>query len=320
MSEEKIRFTNKIKTPFTWVENDLIRSKSLSAEELGLYIILRSFGENIYPSIDYLTGLTRIGKKKLYFDLKQLINAKLLLRKQTKKGKVFSSVEYRILSLNDNYEEIYKEFIGEEPLNPQSIDNTQSRSCGHLRHAQIRRALNDHHNKNKIKDKEESVKEKESHTRSNNTNISKGVCEDEISKIKKTNIFQNTDTAVIENLLKKSGKEAVIAAEYIEKTFSGQTVRNPAGLLIRTLERGTYSELPQGNNINGLKADIEMLNEKYKGFLVFKGEKIREILNIGGRITFYTDNCLREIVYTPAKSYNEFESYLKNKQEANNTS
>ncbi|MCL4321997.1 MAG: hypothetical protein M1478_04530 [Deltaproteobacteria bacterium] len=311
----QIKFTNKIKTPFTWVENDLIRSKSLSAEELGLYIILRSFGENIYPSVDYLVDLTKIGKKKLYFDLNQLIAAKLLLRKQTKKGKVFSSVEYRILSLNDNYEEIYKEFIGEEPLNPQTLDNSQSRSCGHLRHAQIRHALNDHHNKNNVKDKEESLKEKEPHTQKEEV-----VCEDEISKIKKTKIFQNSDPGQIRNLIKNNGKKAVIAAEYIEKAFSGQTIRNPVGLLIRTLERGSYSEFPHGNNINGFKADLQGLNEKYKGFLVFKGERIKEILNIGGRIAFYTDNCLREIVYTPAKSHNEFESYLKNKQEANNTS
>ena len=312
MSEQKIRFTNKIKTPFTWVENDIIRSKSLSAEEIGLYVILRSFGESIYPSVDYLVDLSRMGKKKLYACLKQLINAKLLIRKQTKNGKIFSNVEYRILSFTDDYEEIYKEFIGEGLEKPQITVNTQSRSCGHLRHAQIRHALNDHTH---IIEEKELFKEKEPHTKKE-----KAVCEDKIKKIKSTKTFQSSDTGLIENIVKKKGKEAVIAAEYLDKAFSGQAVRNPAGLLISTLQKGLYCELQSGSGINGIKEDIERLNERYKGFAVFTGERIKEILNIGGQIAFHTDNCLREVVLTPAKSYEEFENYLNKQVAINNIS
>ena len=146
------------------------------------------------------------------------------------------------------------------------------------------------------------------------------MCEAEVEKIKNTKTFQNTEPATIKNLVKKNGKEAVMAALYINKTFSGQVIRNPLGLLIKTLERGLYTEFLQENNINSnIKADVERLDERYKGFSVFEGERIKEILNIGGKIAFYTDNFLREIIHTSARSYNEFESYLK-KQEVNNTS
>jgi hypothetical protein len=308
MSEQKIKFTNKIKTPFTWVENDLIRSKSLSAEEIGLYVILRSFGEYIYPSADYLSDLARMGKKKLYKTIKALINAKLLIRKQTKKSnnKVFSNIEYIILSPNDNYEEIYKKFTGKEPKNLQTLDDSQSEPCGHLRHALTRHALNDRYNKNNRIDKEESLYEKESHTKEKK----KGVCENEIQKIQKLKTFQNSETGLIKNLINKNGKEAIIAAEYIEKVFSGRAVRNPPGLLISTLKRGTYSELPP-EKVNNLNSEMGKINAEYKGFIVFRNEKIKEILNIGGKIAFYTDNCLRELKYTPAKSYEEFKIILK---------
>ena len=314
MSEQEIKFTNKIKTPFTWVENEIVRSKSLSAEEIGLYVILRSFGESIYPSVDYLANLTRMKKKKLYACLKTLINSKLLIRKQTKKGKVFSNVEYRILSFADNYEEIYKEFVEKEPKKkPQTPVNAVSRERGVLRHAQIRHALKRH---TLYIEEKESLNEKESHTKEEDE---KAVCENEIEKIKKTKTFQNSDTAIIEKIIKKNGKETVIAAEYIEKVFSGQAVRNPPGLLISTLKRGTYSELPP-EKVNNLNFEIDRINAEYKGFIVFRNEKIKEILNIGGRVAFNTDNCLREMVNTPAKTYNEFEKYLRKKQEANNTS
>ena len=138
----------------------------------------------------------------------------------------------------------------------------------------------------------------------------KAVCEGEIEKIKKTKTFQNFDTAIIQNIIEKNGKEAVIAAEYIEKVFSGQAIRNPAGLLIKTLERGLYTELPP-EKINNLNFEIDRINADYKGFIVFRNEKIKEILNIGGRITFYTDNCLRELIHTPAKNAEEFKNYLK---------
>jgi hypothetical protein len=70
MSEEKITFENKITAPFTWVENDLLRSKSLSLEAIGLYMILRSFGGTSYPPlIEYLCSLgkRRITKRKNFF-------------------------------------------------------------------------------------------------------------------------------------------------------------------------------------------------------------------------------------------------------------
>ena len=161
---------------------------------------------------------------------------------------------------------------------------------------------------------------RESVLRESHTQKEESVCDDEIKKIKSTKTFQNSDTGVIENIVKKKGKEAVIAAEYIEKAFSNQAVRNPAGLLISTLQKGLYCELAAGSGINGIKADIERLNERYKGFAVFKGESIKEILNIGGQIAFHTDNCLREIVLTTAKSYEEFENYLNKREAINNTS
>lgn len=303
MNKQEIKFTNRIKTPFTWVENDIIRSKSLSAEEIGLYVILRSFGESLYPSMDYLAALTKMKKKKLYACLKTLIISKLLIRKQTKKGKIFSKVEYRILSFTDNYEEIYKEFIGKEPKNHINPRQYLIPERGVLRHAQIRHALNDH---TLYIEEKELLKEKEPHTQKEKENV----CEIENEKIKKLKLFQNSDKELIEKIIKKNGKEAVIAAEYIEKKFSGQTVKNPLGLLIRTLERGIYSELlPE--RINNLNAEIDRLNAKYKGFKVYRNEKIKEFLNIGGRVAFNTDNCLRKIVYTPTKSYEEFKKYLQ---------
>jgi hypothetical protein len=310
---EQIKFENKIKAPFTWVENNVIRSKSLSAEEIGLYLILRSFGEKIYPSIDYLVDLTKIKKKKLYACLKTLIKAKLLIRKQTKKGKEFANVEYRILSINDDYEKIYKEFTGEDLKNPQTFDNTKSYSVASGGTLKLGMPKNDHTQLKKKKNKK--IKE-EPHTQKKEEE--KDVCE--IEKIKKTKTFQNIEPKIIENLLQKNGKKAVIAAEYIEKTFAGQAIRNPAGLLIATLKSGLYSELPQNTrNLTKIKTDIKKLNEKYKGFSVFQGEKIKEILNIGRTVAFYTDNCLRDLVYTQAKSYEEFETFL-NRQKSINSS
>ena len=140
----------------------------------------------------------------------------------------------------------------------------------------------------------------------------KAVC-DKIEKIKKTKTFQNLDPGLIEKIIKKNGKEAVMAAEYIEKTFSGQAVRNPLGLLISTLKRGTYSEYsgPLPEKINSLNIEIDRINAEFKGFNIFRNEKIKEFLNIGGRIAFNTDNCLREIIYTPAKNAKELKNYLQ---------
>ena len=162
---------------------------------------------------------------------------------------------------------------------------------------------------------ERESKEKNTHKEKDE----KAVCENEIEKIKNTKTFQNTEPGTIENLIRKNGKKAVIAADYIEKTFSGQAIRNPAGLLIKTLERGLYSELPP-EKANNLNSEIDRINAEYKGFTVFRNEKIKEFLNIGGSIAFYTDNCLRELQYTPAKSYEEFVGYLNKFREEFNTS
>ena len=281
----QIKFTNKIKTPFTWVENDLIRSKSLSAEEIGLYVILRSFGDNIYPSVDYLANLAKMGRKKVYAVLKQLINAKLLIRKQTKKGKVFSNTEYRILSFTDDYEEIYKEFIGEEPLNPQTLDNSQSRLCGHLRHTQIRHALND--TLIRIIDKKELLKEKK-HTRSNsNLHISpksrqntKGVCENSESKkenkthtplsplvaeIKKLDLFKNEDEKVINNLAKQY-PDCLTAAKYLNYQNKKGLVeaKKPLAYLITTLKNMLYDDVDELEKKEREKHKIESASIEQK--------------------------------------------------------
>ena len=173
MSEEKITFENKIATPFTWVENDLIRSKSLSLEAIGLYLILRSFGGTSYPSVNYLCSLGKTGRDRLWRIMNELIENKLPLRKQEHRtGGKFSKTIYRIISLNDNYEEIYKEFMGEEHKNLQTLDNSQSQP-------RTENPCTANPTLIRIIDKEESFK-KESHTKE------EGVYEreEEIKKIK----------------------------------------------------------------------------------------------------------------------------------------
>lgn len=317
-NDKKVAFHNRIKDPFTIVDNRLARAKSLSYEAKGLYLTLKTFGGTIYPSIKYLMGLGGgIGKNRLYKILDELIESKLIIRRQIRGKKGYMGrTEYMLLSLDDDYNGIYQEFTTfKEPENPQTPVNTKSYPCPQNRDTDNRDT--DFGTQRRIIDKEDLFNEEEPHTQKEKD----VVCENEIEKIKKIKTFQNTEPATIENLIKKNGKEAVIAADYIEKTFSGQAIRNPAGLLIKTLERGLYTELQAENRkCRDIKADIERLNEKYKGFVIFNGEKLKEILNIGGRIAFHTDNCLREIIHTPAKSYNEFERYLRKKQEANNTS
>ena len=267
-----------------------------------------------------------IGKNRLYTIIDKLIENKLIIRRQIRGKKGYMGrTEYILLSLDDDYNRIYQEFTTfKEPENQQTPVNTKSYPCPQNRDTDNRDT--DFETQKRIIDKEDLFKEKEKHTRSNSSYIptspvpkTKDVCVNEIKKIQKTKTFQDTEPAIIKNLLKMNGTKAVIAAQYIEKAFDGRTIKNPAGLLISTLRNGLYCELGVGAGINGIKADIEKLNEKYKGF-VFKGDRVKEILNIGGRMAFFTDNCRREIVYTQAKSYEEFVKYLNNKQEANNTS
>ncbi len=112
-NEQKIVFHNRIKDPFTIVDNRLARLNSLSYEAKGLYLTLKSFGATIYPSIKYLMDLGGgIGKNRLYKILDELIKNKLIIRRQTRGKKGFmGKTEYILLSLDDNYAEIYRQFI-----------------------------------------------------------------------------------------------------------------------------------------------------------------------------------------------------------------
>lgn len=108
-------FENHIKAPFTWVENDLIRGKQISLEALGLYMILRSFSSTVHPSIEYLCDKGMCGKNKIYRCLKELEEAHLLLKKnQTRNEKgIFEVAKYRILSFNDDYENIKNQWCND---------------------------------------------------------------------------------------------------------------------------------------------------------------------------------------------------------------
>lgn len=286
---------------YVQVPNVLVLNMSklqLSGNELALLIIIRMFAYQrnySFPSLKTLQKISGLSHRGVIYIIKTLENKGYLEIKRISQKNNF----YSFKPLNDLLEKIMNNNIDEEVV--KNFDY-------HSANFALPPVQNLHPNKKNIN------KNKNTHTQTDEKD--KSVCE--IEKIKKTKTFQDTEPAIIENLLQKNGKKAVIAAEYIEKTFAGQAIRNPAGLLIKTLERGTYSELLQGN-INGIKTDIEKLNGKYKGFSVFQGEKIKEILNIGGKVAFYTDNCLRDLVNTPAKSYEEFKKYL-NRQKGINSS
>ena len=318
MSEEKITFENKIQTPFTWVENDLIRSKSLSLEAIGLYMILRSFGGTSYPSVDYLCSLGRCGKDKLWRVVNELIQSKLLLRKQEhREGGKFSKTFYRIASPNDNYEEIYKEFMGEEPKNQQPLDNSQSQPCREK--PCTAKPCTANPPLIRIIDKEESFKEKKPHTQKEES-VCEGEIEKQIEKIKEIKLYKNSEARVLKNLIMQYGGEVLKAAVYIEEVNKKITVRNPEGLLITTLRNKLYSEIQEDNKNNNINADVERLNMQYRGFEVYENEKITEILNIGGRIAYRTNDIAKDITVTPAKSYEEFIKYLNKFRMEFNTS
>jgi hypothetical protein len=269
--EEKIIFENKIAAPFTWVENDLIRSKSLSLEAMGLYLMLRSFGGISYPSIQYLCEHGKVGRNKLYRIMNELIEGKLLLKKQEHKnaGK-FSKTLYRILSLNDNYEEIYKEFIGEEPLNQQSIDNTESQPCPQKPYTVLRYTVNqpliriiDNKNQNTI-----------IHTQHASTNPSlKIVCEENNKNnthtplsLKDIELFKNEEEPVL-NMIEKQYKDAVVAGNYLNhQSKQGKiNVKKPVALLINTLKEGLYTDVSK------------LIQENNQKQLIEKQKKIAEI-------------------------------------------
>ena len=308
MPEEKITFENKINTPFTWVENDLIRSKSLSLEAIGLYLILRSFGGTSYPSVDYLCSLGKTGRDRLWRVMNELIAARLLLRKQAHRtGGKFSKTIYRIIGLNDNYEEIYKEFIGEELEKPQTLNNSQSQPC--TEKPCTAKPCTENPTLIRIIKEEESVNKEKSHTKE------EAVCEEEIKKqiekIKEIRLYQNSEDWILKNQIIKYGtKEVLKAAKYLDEAYKNIQVRNPAGLLITTLRNKLYSEIQENNKNNNINADVEKLNMQYRGFEVYENEKITEISNIGGRIAFRTDDITKDMTVTPAKNYEDFVGYL----------
>ena len=315
--EEKITFENKITTPFTWVENDLLRSKSLSLEAIGLYMILRSFGGTSYPSVNYLCSLGKTGRDRLWRIMNELIENKLLLRKQEHRtGGKFSKTIYRIISLNDNYEEIYKEFIGEEHKNLQTLDKSQSQPCTENPCTVL--PCTENPTLIRIIDKEESFKEKKSHTKE--VAVCEGEIEKEIKRIKALKTFKNLKDRFLKLLIAEYGKEVLTAAEYLEDAYQDINVYNPEGLLIRALKDKSYFEITENVKNNNINAEIEKLNMQYQGFRVYENEKITGIFNIGGRIAFRTNDITKDMTVTAARNYEEFVSYLNKSREEFNTS
>ncbi|MCL4498329.1 MAG: helix-turn-helix domain-containing protein [Deltaproteobacteria bacterium] len=309
MSEEKITFENKITAPFTWVENELLRSKSLSLEAIGLYMILRSFGGTSYPSVDYLCSLGKTGRDRLWRVMNELIENKLLLRKQEHRtGGKFSKTIYRIISLNDNYEEVYKEFIGEEPKNPQTLNNSQFQPC--TEKPCTAKPCTENPTLIRIIKEEESFKEKKSHTKKEEEVVCEEI-EKQIEKIKEIRLYQNSEDWILKNQIIKYGmKEVLKAAKYLDEAYKNIQVRNPAGLLITTLRNKLYSEIQENNKNNNINTDVEKLNMQYRGFKVDGREIITGIFNIGGRIAFRTNDITKDMSVTPARNYEDFVSYL----------
>ena len=312
MSEEKITFENKITAPFTWVENDLLRSKSLSLEAIGLYMILRSFGGTPYPSIEYLCSLGKVGRDKLHRIINELIETKLLLKKQKRQNGSFSRTIYRILSVSDDYKIIYKEFIGEELENQQTLDNAKSYPCPEkpstVKPSTVNPLLI------RIIDKEESLVKEKPHTQKEEEE--KSVCESDIEKqvekIKEIELYKNSEPGILKKLVMQYGEKVFKAAVYIKAVNKKIIVRNPEGLLITTLRNKLYSEVSEdkkSNNIN-INGDVEKLNMQYKNFEVYDNEKIEEIIALMGKIAFRTDNTSRGITVTHATNYAEFANFL----------
>ena len=302
--EEKITFENKITTPLqigqqfnpyrlfvgAFIPNALMQYTGLTQGAKLVWARLAQYtGEKgeAYPKIITLAKDVGVEERQCQRYLKELENKKFI--------KVLRAEGFnKVLHKTNRYIFLWNEIFN---VNVRSSDDIYDTSSDDIYDTLLERESVERESLKNTHKKEEDEK---------------AVCEGEIEKIKKTKTFQNFDTAIIQNIIEKNGKETVIAAEYIEKTFSGQAqaVRNPIGLLISTLKRGTYSELPL-EKANNLNSEIGKLNEDYKGFTIFRNEKIKEFLNIGGRIAFHTDNCLREIIHTPAKNAEEFKSYLQ---------
>ena len=155
---------------------------------------------------------------------------------------------------------------------------------------------------------------RESKEKSHTKEEEESVCEEiekHIEKIKEIKLYKDLEAGVLKNLITQYGEEVLKAAIYIKEVNKKITVRNPEGLLITTLRNKLYSEIQENNKNNNINADVEKLNMHYRGFEVHENEKIKELLNIGGKIAFHTDNIQRGIVCTPAKTCEEFKNYLQ---------
>ena len=111
--------------------------------------------------------------------------------------------------------------------------------------------------------------EEEKNTRIKIHTHTKNACEGEIKKqtekIKKIKLYQNSEDWILKNQIIKYGTEEVLkAAKYLDEAYKNIQVKNPLGLLIRTLERGTYSELPPEkiNNLNAVKALLNSISSR----------------------------------------------------------
>ena len=91
------------------IENDFIRSKSLSAAEIGAYYIFLSISDNsgiVFETLRELCTYGKCGKDKLNRIIDSLIKKKLLLKiRWNKKSNIF-----RVIFPDENYETVKKEF------------------------------------------------------------------------------------------------------------------------------------------------------------------------------------------------------------------
>jgi hypothetical protein len=87
---------------------DLVKSKGLSLEEVGLYVVLRAISDNslILYNITDLAKLGNCGTDKINGLINKLIDKKLLIKfRQTQRIYFF-----KVLMLGEDYEAAKKEF------------------------------------------------------------------------------------------------------------------------------------------------------------------------------------------------------------------
>ncbi len=133
-------------------------------------------------------------------------------------GGKFSKTIYRIISLNDNYTKIYKEFIGEELEKPQTLDNSQSQPCTEKPCTVL--PCTENPTLIRIIDKEESPKEKSSSSTSSDDDI-----------LKKFNKYPPERVEAAMEVMRK-------------RETAGQKIKNRTGYLRRMLENGFEDLVP----------------------------------------------------------------------------